>query len=95
MSVLTSQSASTTTPRPPASPVGYRVFGPEGWIGTVTEAYGEDWLLVRTGLFHRRWLTVPHGDIERVDTICHALTVSRDPRECVASRLTEDGGVGW
>jgi len=65
--------------------LGYRVFGPEGWIGTITEAYHDDWLRVRTGLFRHRWLTVLPSDIERTDPIGQAVTLHRDPREFLAS----------
>jgi hypothetical protein len=93
MSVLTPESAVTPTPDA-ASLVGCRVFGPEGWIGTVTEAYCDDWLLVRTGLFRRRWLTVPAADIACVEATAQAVTLHRDPREFVASRLTGEREAG-
>ena len=85
------QGMTVITPEPPlqqapkaVSLVGYRVFGPEGWVGTVTQAYNE-LLLVRTGLFHPQWITVHACGIERVDMARRAVTLDRDPREFVAS----------
>jgi hypothetical protein len=80
MSVLTHE-APASSRLSAASLNGFRVLGPEGWIGTVTEAHGEDCLVVRTGLFHPRWLTVLPSEIDGVDRIRGTVTLLRDPRD--------------
>jgi hypothetical protein len=89
MSVLTPESAVRPTQSGPPSLVGYLVFGPEGWIGTVVESYKGNCLLVRSGLFRLRFLPVLPADVDRVSEIRKTVTLQREPREFVAARLVD------
>ena len=84
MSVLAPESTVESPPIASSSLAGYRVFGPEGWVGTVVDTYGDRCLLVVTGLFRRRSLTVLSADIDQVKPLDRTVTLHRDPRGFVA-----------
>jgi len=61
---------------------GFRLDGPSGRLGTI-EAVGFDlktgepaWLQVRTGMFVRRTVMIPFGDIESIDPLRGRVTVT-------------------
>ena len=70
---------------------GFRAHGPEGWIGTVMHIRTDDdgiatSLVVRTGLFRIRYLTVPAGDVDQVEPWRRTVVLGRDPRASIRAR---------
>ncbi len=69
---------------------GFRAFGPDGWIGTITDVRtdGHDHptaLIVRTGLFRARQHVVDVDEVERIEPWREVAFLVRDPRD--------DGGM--
>lgn len=65
---------------------GFRAFGPDGWIGTITgvRTDGHDHptaLIIRTGLFRTRQHVVDVGEVERVEPWRRVAVLVRDPRD--------------
>ena len=60
---------------------GYRVDGVNGRVGTVvgvgigTDGETPAWLVVRTGLFHRRQVSIGIGDVGSVDPTSRRIVV--------------------
>jgi len=63
---------------------GFRVVGPEGWIGTVRHVHSGAgdacMLIVRTGLFRIRHLIVAASEIDRIEPWRQVVVLRSDPR---------------
>jgi hypothetical protein len=64
---------------------GYRVVGPEGWIGTVRHVHpgpteDEAVLVIRTGLFRAHHVTVPASAVDHVEPWQMLVVLRHDPR---------------
>ena len=78
---------------------GFRAFGPDGWIGTITDVRTDEHdrataLSVRTGLFRPRQHVVDVGEVERVEPWRKVAVLVRDPRDVDGLWPELTGAVG-